>query len=174
MIMESLRSWLEDPEQLEDLYRSACQEGKETEFAAGLMALHAEYPENILLKAWYYRLLAPVTLTAPAKEGSEPEAKTIVQPANWRLLLFLGFLNMAAMYFLIERSIECSNQRDASLPRILGAGHGSVCHPLPGDHFREQHAAFWPDVRGDWGSCDLCRTDHPGKELHDSTPIMPI
>jgi hypothetical protein len=109
-MLESIRLILEDPRQLEELYQSACKEEKEAEFAAGLMALQAEYPDNVLLKAWYYRLLAPGTLSVHAKAVPEAEARPTSRPVNWGLLLILGLLNMGIMYFLLGHNILAENR----------------------------------------------------------------
>ncbi len=46
----------EDPEALEDLYRTAMQRGQERTFAAAVAQCFEAAPESVLLRAWVYRL----------------------------------------------------------------------------------------------------------------------
>ncbi len=62
---DELLEHLQNPEALERIYRQALQRGEEKRFREALENLFAQYPQNLLLAAWHYRLTEEVAFPRP-------------------------------------------------------------------------------------------------------------
>jgi hypothetical protein len=69
--LDEIHAAAADPGRLETLYRETSQQGKQSEITSALLAAYQEAPDNMLLAAWYYRLLAVPAerRQAPARTG---------------------------------------------------------------------------------------------------------
>ncbi len=68
---DELLEHLQNPEALERIYRRALQREEEKPFREALESLFAQYPQNLLLAAWHYRLAEEVA-TLPPMAGRLP------------------------------------------------------------------------------------------------------
>ena len=77
--LETIRSGYNDPKLLENLYQTARQESKVTEFAANLQTCFQKTPDNVLYAAWHYRL-------------QRAEDQLDSRKVNWKLAIPLSIM----------------------------------------------------------------------------------
>jgi len=85
----------QNPEALERIYRQALQKGEEKLFREALESLFAQYPHNLLLAAWHYRL---------AEEGAAPRPTAGRLPRYWPWAVVFALLNGLAFWWLSNLS----------------------------------------------------------------------
>ena len=93
-----------NPEGLEALYQQACQQRTEEAFKAAIDTCHADFPDNLLYAAWYYRLAQAVSETEKSEKG-----------ANWLLAIPLAILTGLLIWVLSGDSFVFLDQ----IPLIL-------------------------------------------------------
>lgn len=84
-----------DPQLLETLYGTACQEDEADEFRADLLACYEKSPGNVLYAAWYYRL-----------EQVSPESGAGGRSVNWKLAIPLSAVLGLIFWLLSSPELE--------------------------------------------------------------------
>jgi hypothetical protein len=79
-----------NPEELENLYRTAAKTGREGEFTAAVAALYEEKPADPLIQAWHYRL-------QPSDDGTASR-----RSANWKLAVPFSILTGLLLWVLSD------------------------------------------------------------------------
>jgi len=90
-----IQSATSNPQEVEDLYRRALKEGKQTDFGAAIENLYLGAPENLLLAAWHYRLSAE---TAPPKRREFAP--------NWKLAIPTGVITGLIFWLLSDPNLQ--------------------------------------------------------------------
>jgi hypothetical protein len=92
---DELLEHLQNPEALERIYRQALQKGEEKLFREALENLFAQYPHDLLLAAWHYRL---------AEEVAVPRPTASRLPRHWPWAVVFALLNGLAFWWLSNLS----------------------------------------------------------------------
>jgi hypothetical protein len=110
-----IESALGDPQLLEELYQRAAREGQAGDFASEVARRHASAPGNILVSAWYYRLLQVHAPTEPSTLSPLP-ARAVIRvdeagrEIDWQLALGLSAALSAAYWLLTGDTSNFSTQ----------------------------------------------------------------
>ncbi len=89
---EEISAKKNDPQQLEALYQAAQKRKESGQFAADLNACLAQEPNNLLLQAWYFRLLSTLE-EAQRRSGFS---------TNWKLAIPLAIANGLILWVLSD------------------------------------------------------------------------
>jgi hypothetical protein len=105
-----IESALSDPQSLEEIYQRAKNEGAASDFAAEIARRHSSTPGDVLLAAWYYRLLpehTPGTLTAEFTHSGDTVSKVESgrRDINWKLAIALS-ATCSVGYWLLTGDIS--------------------------------------------------------------------
>ncbi len=102
---EEISANLENPENLEKLYRQALRKGEARLFAEAVESLYSVNPQSLLLAAWHYRLREEIT----------PGAAPGRLPMHWLLAVLLAIPNGIVFWWLSDTSLQARR----SLPFFL-------------------------------------------------------
>ncbi|MBC7260445.1 MAG: hypothetical protein H5T63_00400 [Chloroflexi bacterium] len=94
-----IRAASHDPQSLENLYRKAQRQNEAEEFTADMLVCYQESPDNILYRAWYYRLQAEPIAMPRAGEG-----------IHWKLAIPLSIAAGLLLWLLSDPRLVFPNQ----------------------------------------------------------------
>lgn len=102
--VDTLRSYEQNPQGLEQLYQQARRNGQVHEFAQAVEQLHAETPDQLLLQAWFYRL---------TQGGDESRVKG---NPNWMAAIVLSILCGLSIWLFADTAVFSFGNQIPLLP----------------------------------------------------------